>query len=71
MVTIHGGHGWLLNQFFTPRVNTRSDKWGGTAENRARFAVEVCDAIHKLLRRGFFRSKCAYPLSKPIPRDTA
>jgi 2,4-dienoyl-CoA reductase-like NADH-dependent reductase (Old Yellow Enzyme family)/thioredoxin reductase len=53
MVTIHGGHGWLLNQFFTPRVNTRSDKWGGTAENRARFAVQVCDAIHKLCGADF------------------
>lgn len=34
-------------------MNTRSDKWGSTAENRARFAVEVCDAIHKLCGADF------------------
>jgi len=47
MVTVHAGHGWLLNQFMTPRLNTRTDKWGGSTENRTRFAVEVCDAIRK------------------------
>ena len=53
MVTVHAGHGWLLNQFMTPRVNTRTDKWGGSAENRSRFAVEVCDAIHNLCGADF------------------
>ena len=54
MVLIHAGHGWLLNQFLTPRVNTRADKWGGdSVENRARFTVEVCDAIHKKCGKGF------------------
>lgn len=53
MVTVHAGHGWLLNQFFAPRLNKRTDKWGGSAENRARFAVEVVDAIHRLCGSGF------------------
>jgi len=53
MVTIHAGHGWLLNQFMSPLVNKRTDRWGGSAENRARFTVEVCDAIHKKCGRGF------------------
>ena len=53
MVTVHAGHGWLLNQFLTPRLNKRTDKWGGSAENRARFALEVCDAIHRLCGSGF------------------
>ncbi len=48
MVTVHAGHGWLLNQFFAPRLNRRTDRWGGSAANRARFAVEVTDAIHRL-----------------------
>ncbi len=39
MVTIHGGHGWLPQQFFSPVTNQRTDKWGGSAENRGRFAV--------------------------------
>ncbi|MDR1820804.1 MAG: FAD-dependent oxidoreductase [Oscillospiraceae bacterium] len=47
MVTIHGGHGWLLTEFMSPKSNQRTDKWGGSPENRCRFAVEVCDAIRK------------------------
>ena len=47
MVTIHGGHGWLPQQFFSPFTNARTDRWGGSVENRARFAVMVCDAIHE------------------------
>ncbi|MCR3922627.1 MAG: FAD-dependent oxidoreductase [Firmicutes bacterium] len=53
MVTIHGGHGWLLQQFFSPYYNKRTDRWGGSVENRARLAVEVCDAIHKKCGSGF------------------
>lgn len=53
MVTVHGGHGWLINQFMNPRTNRRTDKWGGTPENRARFAIEVCDAIHEKCGAGF------------------
>ncbi len=48
MVTIHGGHGWLISQFVNPALNTRKDKWGGAPiENRARLAVEICKAIRK------------------------
>ena len=47
MVTIHGGHGWLLNEFLSPTFNTRTDSWGGSAENRARIVREICDGIHK------------------------
>jgi 2,4-dienoyl-CoA reductase-like NADH-dependent reductase (Old Yellow Enzyme family)/thioredoxin reductase len=47
MVTIHGGHGWLPQQFFSRFYNTRRDKWGGSLENRSRFAVAICDAIHQ------------------------
>ena len=54
MVLIHGGHGWLLNQFMAARLNKRTDRWGGESiENRARFAVEICDAIHRKCGRGF------------------
>lgn len=47
MVTVHGGHGWLLTEFMSPKTNQRTDKWGGSPENRSRFAVEVCDAIRR------------------------
>ena len=53
MVTVHGGHGWLLHQFFSPVTNKRTDKWGGSAENRARLAVAVCDAIHERCGKDF------------------
>jgi 2,4-dienoyl-CoA reductase-like NADH-dependent reductase (Old Yellow Enzyme family) len=53
MVTIHGGHGWLPQQFFSRFYNTRQDKWGGSLENRSRFAVAICDAIHQKCGPGF------------------
>ena len=53
MVTVHGGHGWLLHQFFSPVTNTRTDRWGGSAENRSRLAVAVCDAIHERCGKDF------------------
>lgn len=34
MVLLHGGHGWLLHQFMSPLTNHRTDRWGGSAENR-------------------------------------
>ena len=48
MVLIHAGHGWFLQQFLSPQLNTRKDKWGGPdIENRARITVAICDAIRK------------------------
>ena len=45
MVMIHGGHGWLINQFLSPLFNHRTDAYGGSRENRTRFAVEVLQAV--------------------------
>lgn len=45
MVMVHLGHGWLPAQFLSPRTNTRTDRWGGSLENRARFSVEICKRI--------------------------
>jgi 12-oxophytodienoic acid reductase len=44
-VEIHGAHGLLLEQFMKDSSNDRTDKYGGSLENRCRFAVEVIDAI--------------------------
>ena len=44
---IHGGHGHLIGQFASHFANRRTDNYGGCLENRARFAVEVLDAIRK------------------------
>ena len=46
-VQIHGAHGYLVSQFLSPRHNRRSDEWGGSPENRRRFALEVYQSIRK------------------------
>ncbi|NEW51030.1 NADPH-dependent 2,4-dienoyl-CoA reductase [Nocardia cyriacigeorgica] len=40
-VEIMGGEGYFINQFLAPRTNKRTDKWGGSAQNRRRLAVEI------------------------------
>ena len=47
MLMIHGGHGWLINQFLSPYFNRRTDEYGGSLENRCRFACEVLDAVRE------------------------
>jgi len=47
MLMIHGGHGWLINQFLSPMFNKRSDAYGGSLENRCRFAIEVLKAVRE------------------------
>lgn len=44
-VGIHGANAYLIQQFFAPSANTRTDEYGGSIENRARFAIEVATAI--------------------------
>ena len=44
-VEIHGANGYIVHQFLAPNANTRTDEYGGSVENRARFAVEVAQAI--------------------------
>lgn len=47
MVQIHGAHGWLFSQFLSPLYNHRTDKYGGSLENRARIIIRILDAIRK------------------------
>jgi NADPH2 dehydrogenase len=44
-VELHGGNGSLIDQFTQDVVNKREDDWGGTIENRSRFALEVAKAV--------------------------
>ncbi len=44
-VTIHADSGYLIHQFLSTNVNQRTDRYGGSAENRARFALEVLDKV--------------------------
>ena len=53
MVTIHGGHGWLLSQFWSRQINTRRDKWGGSFENRMRLPLAVVESIRRAVGKHF------------------
>jgi 2,4-dienoyl-CoA reductase-like NADH-dependent reductase (Old Yellow Enzyme family)/thioredoxin reductase len=47
MVMIHAGHGWLLHQFISPVTNHRTDKWGGSLENRMRLPLLVVEKVRQ------------------------
>ena len=47
MVNIHAGHNWLLNEFFSPLTNHRTDAYGGSVENRARFPRMVLERVRQ------------------------
>jgi 2,4-dienoyl-CoA reductase-like NADH-dependent reductase (Old Yellow Enzyme family)/thioredoxin reductase len=53
MLLLHAGHGWLLQQFLSPATNKRTDEYGGSLRNRARFALEVLDKIRAAVGPGF------------------
>ncbi len=55
VVEIHGGHGYLIHQFLSTTSNHRTDQYGGSRENRMRFAQEVATAV-----------RAAWPASKPL-----
>ncbi len=48
-VELHGAHGYLLNQFFTPLLNRREDEFGGSLENRMRFPLMVVEKVRRRL----------------------
>ncbi|MDI9244411.1 NADH:flavin oxidoreductase/NADH oxidase family protein [Marinobacter sp. CHS3-4] len=52
-VQIHGAHGYLVSQFLSPHHNQRDDQWGGSAENRRRFVMEVYRAIREATSADF------------------
>lgn len=48
LVEIHGAHGYLVHQFLSPLVNTRTDQYGGTFENRTRILRQIIEAVRKV-----------------------
>jgi len=61
LVEINGAHGWLFSQFLSPNTNKRSDEYGGSFENRIRFALEVVEAVKKVGIPTIFRIDGSYP----------
>ncbi len=53
MVLVHGGHGWLIEQFYSTATNTRTDEYGGSREGRARLVLEVLDSIRQAVGKDF------------------
>jgi len=49
-VELHGAHGYLLNQFFSPLFNKRKDEYGGSLENRIRFPLLVTQKVRRVLK---------------------
>lgn len=52
-IELHGAHGYLLAQFLSPTTNKRTDKYGGSLENRARLILEVAQEIRKRTKPDF------------------
>ncbi|MCC5812555.1 MAG: NADPH-dependent 2,4-dienoyl-CoA reductase [Ectothiorhodospiraceae bacterium] len=52
-VEIMGSEGYLINQFLVPRTNTRTDEWGGSAEHRIRFPVEIVQRVREAVGHDF------------------
>ena len=52
-IEVHGAHGYLVDQFFWEGTNQRTDGYGGSLENRARFAVEIVEAIRAAVGENF------------------
>jgi 2,4-dienoyl-CoA reductase-like NADH-dependent reductase (Old Yellow Enzyme family) len=52
-VEVHAAHGYLLSQFLSPLVNKRSDRWGGSLENRARLLLNVVRAVRRAVSPSF------------------
>ncbi len=55
MIEMHAAHGYLLSEFLSPIANRRDDRWGGSAENRMRFPLEVFAAMRR-----------AWPQARPM-----
>lgn len=52
-VQVHAAHGYLISEFLNPRVNQRTDEWGGSLENRARLLLKTISAVRKKVGSGF------------------
>ncbi len=71
-VEIHGAHGYLPGQFLSPKTNKRTDEYGGSLENRARFALEVVRAVREAVGPDFpvlYRLSVVEPYEDGLPLE--
>ena len=61
-VELHGAHGFLIQNFFSPLYNQRDDEWGGSPENRMRFPLAVVREVKRVIRRA-----CDASVSSGVP----
>jgi 2,4-dienoyl-CoA reductase-like NADH-dependent reductase (Old Yellow Enzyme family) len=52
-VQLHGGHGYLISNFLSPYTNRRTDEYGGSTLNRARFVLDILKRVHELIGTHF------------------
>lgn len=52
-IQLHGAHGYLLSQFISEKTNKRTDKYGGTLENRARLILEIAQEVRRRVKPSF------------------
>lgn len=52
-IELHGAHGYILAQFLSPEINRRTDRYGGSLENRARLIMEIIDGVRAACRADF------------------
>jgi NADPH2 dehydrogenase len=74
-VEVHGGYGYLIDQFLQDTVNHRTDEYGGSIENRSRFAIEVVSAVveaigaeRTALRLSPWSRVAAMRMADPVPQ---
>ena len=71
-VQLHNAHVYLLSEFFSPCTNRRTDEYGGSTENRARFALEVYEAVREAVGDDFIigiKTNCSDMIEPTISFD--
>ena len=68
VIELHAAHGYLLHEFLSPLVNTRTDEYGGSFDNRVRLCLEIVDAVR---RSGPITCRCSCASRRPTGRRAA
>jgi NADPH2 dehydrogenase len=64
-IELHGAHGFLISQFFSPRMNRRTDRYGGSRERRAAFVLEIIEKLKREVADDDFIIGCRIGANEP------